>query len=387
MARHARKHKVKTNFLHGIAVREVRPGYYLADTMRDGKRIRKAFRSIDDATVWCKVKAVEIRNQGTNALVIGDRERVEYREATRKLAGRATLAEVVEYWLARHPATPVEAWDVAALRYLQGMRAGQRREAFVLDKEVKLGVLGEALADAAPLTLDDADIERAVEALARSRGWGEVTQRAYRNAGLTLLRFVRGKSKRMSPRDESPPEVWDAATVERLLHAAEAVAPEIVAGMAVMAFAGVRPYEALRLQWGHIRMDAVEPTIVMLADVTKTRATRHVAISHNLRAWLTRYRRDDGPLVASAATMRAGRERAMAAAGIAAWPKDVLRHTAATMLHGLTHDASYTSSQLGHTGGTSVFERHYRGLMPAPADVERFWKIVPSEVSQEHDHE
>ena len=381
MARHTGTHKVKTTVLHGIAVREVRPGYYMADVMRGGKRIRKAFRSIDDATVWCRAKSIEIRNQGTAALVIGDRERVEYREAVRKLAGRATLAEVVEYWLERHPATPVEAWDAAALRYRQGMRAGQRREASVLDKETKLGILGEALADAAPLTLDDADIERAVEALARSRGWGEVTQRAYRNAGLTLLRFVRGKSKRMSVRDESPPEVWDAATVERLLHAAEAVAPEIVAGLAVMAFAGVRPYEALRLKWEHIRMDGVKPLIVMMADVTKTRATRHVVVSGNLREWLKRYRRDDGPLVASAATMRAGRERAMAAAGIAAWPKDVLRHTAATMLHGLTHDANYTASQLGHTGGTSVFERHYRGVMPAPDDVERFWRIVPKGVT------
>ena len=78
MARHARKHKVKTTFMHGIAVREVRPGYYLADVMRDGKRIRKAFRSIDDATVWCRAKSIEVRNQGTAALVIGDRERVEY---------------------------------------------------------------------------------------------------------------------------------------------------------------------------------------------------------------------------------------------------------------------------------------------------------------------
>jgi integrase len=185
----------------------------------------------------------------------------------------------------------------------------------------------------------------------------------------------------MSVRDESPPEVWDAATVERLLHAAEAVAPDAVPALAVMAFAGVRPFEALRLTWDHVRMDAVKPMIVMLADVTKTRATRHVAISGNLREWLKRYRRDDGPLVASAATMRAGRERAMAAAGIAAWPKDVLRHTAATMLHGLTHDANYTASQLGHTGGTSVFERHYRGVMPAPDDVERFWRIVPKGVT------
>lgn len=379
MARHRGKHKVKTTFLHGIAVREVRPDYYLADIMRDEKRVRKAFQSMDDATVWCKAKSVEIRNRGTAALQFTDRERVEYREAMKALDGRATVADAVRYWIDKHPTHGVEKWDVAALRYIQGMKAGQRREASVLDKETKLGILGEALADAAPLTLDDADIERAVEALARSRGWGEVTRRAYRNAGLTLLRFVRGKSKRMSVRDESPPEVWDAATVERLLHAAEAVAPDAVPGLAVMAFAGVRPYEAMRLKWEHIRMDAASPSIVMLADVTKTRATRHVSISCNLREWLNRYRRDDGPLVASAAGMRADRERAMAAAGIAAWPKDVLRHTAATMLHGLTHDANYTASQLGHTGGTSVFERHYRGVMPTPDDVERFWKIVPKQ--------
>lgn len=382
MARHRSRHKVKTTFLHGIAVREVRPGYYLADAMRDGRRVRKAFRSLDDAGVWCQRRAVEIRNHGTAALLFTDRERVEYREAVRALNGRATVADAIQYWIERHPTHGVETWDVAALRYIQGMKAGERREASVLDKKTKLGILGDALADAAPITLDDGDVERAVEALGKSRAWGPVTRRAYRNAGLTLLRFVRGKSKRMSVRDESPPEVWDAATVERLLHAAENVAPDAVAGLAVMAFAGVRPNEVLRLRWEHISLDGDKPTIAMLGDVTKTRATRHVTISPNLAAWLARYRQKEGMLIASAFKMRANRERAMREAGIGTWPKDVLRHTAATMMFAMTGDATYTSAQLGHAGGTQVFERHYRGLIPAPDDVTSFWKIIPSKQEQ-----
>jgi|LSQX01.2.fsa_nt_gb integrase len=377
MARHSKRHKVKTAYLHGIAVREVRPGYYLADLMRDGKRTRRAFRSLDDAAVWCRSKSVEIRNHGTAALAMDDRQRVEYLEAVRALDGRATVAEAVRFWLERHPTHGVEKWGAAALRYIQQMKSGQRRKASIADKEIKLGILGDALGDAAPLTLDDGDIDRAVKALAAARGWGEVTRRAYRNAGLTLLRFVRGKSKRVSLRDERPPEIWDAETVGRLLHAAEVVSPEIVGALAVMAFAGVRPNEALRLKWEHIRLDGDKPLIALLGDVTKTRSTRHVAVSRNLLEWLTRYRRESGLLVATPARMRLGRERAMREAGIAAWPKDVLRHTAATMLHGLTHDAAYTSAQLGHTGGTQVFERHYRGLAPAPDEVERFWSILP----------
>lgn len=378
MARHMGKHKVKTTFLNGIACREIRPGYFMADVMRAGTRIRKAFGSMDDARVWCEAKAVEIRNHGTAALVFSDKERVAYREAVKALDGRATLAEAVRFWLDKHPTHGVEAWSVASLRYVRGMIEGERRPTSISDKELRFALLGEALADAAPLALDDADVERAVEALAMARGWGQVTRRAYRNAGLTLLRFVRGKAKRQSIRDEAPPEVWDSGTVERLLHAAEAVAPEAVAALAVMAFAGVRPHEALRLRWEHIALDTDKPIIAMLGDVTKTRTTRHVDISANLREWLTRYRRADGLLAPSAGKMRIDRERAMRAAGMAEWPKDVLRHTAATMLVARTRDANYTSAQLGHTGGTQVFERHYRGVMPAPDDVARFWKIVPS---------
>jgi len=157
------------------------------------------------------------------------------------------------------PSGEVECWEEAAARYLCEMRKSNRRSVSVEDKEVRFDVLNTVLNDAPPLTLEKVDIVGAVKTLTEARGWSELTASKYEKVGLTLLRFVRGEGKRMHTRDEAPPTTWGAGIVAQLMHTAETVAPEAVAALAVMAFAGIRPNEALRLLTGRTTCCGTRP--------------------------------------------------------------------------------------------------------------------------------
>lgn len=373
MGKHTGRHRIRTSFFSGIAVREIRPSYYMADFMRNGIRTRKTFDKLADAQLWCQVKAVELKNAGTSALTITDALRVEVAAAVKKLDGRATITEAVDFWISKHPAGSLESWDETAQRYLAAMREGGRRDVSLVDKQHKFDTLSEALGNAPTLTLDKGDIEAAVRTLAAARGWSPLNADKNIGAGLTLLRFFRGEGRRMHRQDEAPPATWSADQIRVMMHKAESVAPGSVAALAVMTFAGIRPAEALRLTWDMV--DIERHTISLMGDVTKTRTTRHVDIPTNLLQWLTRYK-GEGQLVRSAGGFRGDREKIMQAAGITAWPNDVLRHTAATMMYAQSGDVNHVCQQLGHVGGANVFLKHYRGLAPKPAEVQAFWRIV-----------
>ena len=373
MAKHTKRHKMPTNYIEGIPIREVKPGYFLVDFMRDGIRTRKGYPTFEEAKTYAKAKAVEIRNKGTSALTISDRLRVEVEEVVRKLNGRATITEVVEYWLERHPDGTAESWKETAARYISSMRENGRRDASLSDKSIKLKILGDGLGNPPTISVDKKAIEDAVDSLAPGRGWSPMTKGKYVNAGVTLVRFYRGEGKRMLKTDETAPITWEAKFIATMMHKAEKIAPAIVPALAVMTFAGLRPTEAMRVGWDAINFD--EGLISLTGETTKTRTTRHVTITPNLRRWLVAFK-GEGKLVPSPIKYRTEREKLMRALKVKEWPNDVLRHTAATQIYARTKNADETCAELGHFG-TEMFLKHYKGVAPKPNDVKKFWAIVP----------
>jgi integrase len=374
MGKHTGRHRIPTSFFDGIAVREIRPGYFMTDMMRAGQRVRKAFNSIEGAKAWCHTKSLELTNSGTAALGITDAMRVEIVELRRMLGDRATLRQCVDYWMDKHP---VEAdgrtWGSVTVEYLKAMEKTNRRETSLADKRLKLSILGEAFGETAMKAIDKTDIEAKIEELATARGWSEGSKHAYRGAGLTLLRFYSGNGKRMLVKqDDDPPSTWSSSFVEKLLHTAEKVTPEIVAPLAVLLFAGCRPTETERLSWDHIRL--ADRIIMLPGSLTKTRRARNVQITDNLHAWLTAYK-GTGPLIASPVRFRAMREELMKAVGLKAWETDTPRHTCATNMLA-SKGAVETANSLGHSAG--VLMKHYAGNPPLPDAVKSYWNIMPT---------
>ena len=379
MGKHTKRHRMKTTYFYDFAVRETRPGYYIADRQVNGHRMRKGFSDLAQAKFWCQQKQIEIENHGIQSVKISDAQRVELNKLHKMLDGRSvTITDCVEFWLKKNPdTTSGETWSDTTDRYLKSMEDAGRRKASLTDKRLKLGVLSEEMGTVLMSTIDNNDLSLALDKITGARDWTPDTRHAYENAGKTLIRFYGGLGKRMKKQDDSKqPETWNADFTKKLLTTAESVTPEIVAGLAVMMFAGLRPTEAQRLEWSQI--DFNEKLIHLHQSQTKTRRARNVEMSDNLIRWLNTYQ-GGGRLMPSASQYRVQREALMKAVQLEKWVPDTPRHTAATFMYAL-RNADYVSRNLGHSIG--VMFKHYQGTPPTPKELKKFWNILPKGTQQ-----
>jgi integrase len=370
-----RRRKQAREDVGGVAVREIRPGYWQVDFQRDGKRYRKAgFATLDAAKAHAGAMRDHVVKRGVEVLDLSPRLREDALEAARLLEGTGVgiLAAVHDY-LVRHPPAGGETVAQTCDKYLVAMRAAKRRPLSIYDKELKFDALREAHGTTPTAALDDA----AIEQWAKARGVGIATERKYIMAAHHLLAFFQrgGRLRVEATRDETPPVTWDVETVRKIMATAETVAPEIVPAFAILFFAGVRPHEVARLTWEQV--DLASGIIRLTGDMTKTHSMRNVEIAGNLRAWLQRYK-GAGKVAPNKTQYRFRQEKVVEAAGLDGWPVDVARHTFATMHYGAHQNAAATMAQLGHFGNPTTFLRHYKGVPVTAADAAAYWKIMPA---------
>jgi integrase len=360
----------------GVHIREVRPGYYLADFIRNNKRVRKCFDNMADAKFWAESIALTVLNEGTDSLQLPEKVKRAIPGLLNKLNGRATLEQVVEYWLERNPDGTHETWDKTFLRYVEYMEKHNCRHASIIDKRVKCNVLSGLLGNPFTASVDEQLLKRTTEATAKKLKWSLSTEKSYLSAGLTLWRFYHDKNRRHGDKDQAAPLTWDAAFIATMMETAKTECPAIIPALAVMTFAGIRPNEAIRLSWDNIRFD--DGIIALGGEITKTRNARNVNISENLKEWLLAYKgKGKGLLISSHITFKRGRDKLREKLGLTEWPADVLRHTAATMLYAKTNDLNLTAAQLGHFN-TKTFLTFYKGNPPSAESIKEFWAITPN---------
>ena len=170
--------------------------------------------------------------------------------------------------------------------------------------------------------------------------------------------------------DPKAPRILTPTEASALLRAADAkVRPWIVLGL----FAGLRPSEALRMDWAAIRLGVENPHVVVDGAASKVRRRRIVPLMPAGVAWLAMDRRDSGPVVSSYTSVRKFRRRAIGASGVK-WSQDVLRHTHASMRLGAGHEVAKVAREMGNSPG--ILLNHYTELV-AREDAEEFWRILP----------
>lgn len=375
MAKSDKKRKTKPLNLKGVRIREIRPSYYLADFVKDNKRIRKCFDTIAEAKLWADTLTRDVLNKGTAALQLPEKVKSAIPGLIQKLNGRATLEEVVEYWLKRNPDdNQAEVWEETLERYIIYMEEHGCRSASITDKRVKCKVLGELMEHPKTVSVDEQLLKNITAEYAKKFKLSLLTQKSYLSAGMTLWRFFNGKNRQHSDKDQKAPATWKADFIEKMFRIAEELAPSIIPSLAVQTFGGLRPTEATRLTWDDIRFD--DNLITLAGEQTKTRHARNVTMSPNLKQWLLAYK-GTGKIVASDITFRRSRNKIRDSLKLAVWENDVLRHTCATMFYAKTHDIKLTASELGHLN-TETFLTFYKGNPPMPEDVTKFWSITPN---------
>lgn len=400
-----KKHKITVHEHQGISIREVRPGYFMVDVQRDGKRERVCFDDLGKAQRHCEKLAGKIKTEGTDTLLLTPTERQDAIKALRGLKGKATLQTAAAYWMKHHGGE--EGVTVAELgrRWLASLKAQGCRDTTLAERGQKIERL---TADMGGLPVNGVTRDN-ITAWLSAKGLTGATWDGYRRAYRAMFQFAAEegladinpvaaiKPVRM---DERLPTPFNVEQVTSLLRTAAQWTPEIVPTLAVQFFAGLRPGEALGLDWSAVNFK--DKTIRVLPETSKMRRSRIVPMNAALAAWLTPYRKASGPIGITGKdklngilfTKRIGpayvqegvpraerkpdeRPKGLAAAAGVKWIQDGPRKTFASAHYAVHGDAAKLAAILGHTGGHEVLFRHYRGLM-TKAEGKRLFAIRPA---------
>lgn len=181
--------------------------------------------------------------------------------------------------------------------------------------------------------------------------------------------------------DRDEPAILSPEQTETLLQAAQAhKGGVLVPYIALAMFAGLRPTELARLEWAKI--DLASKTITIGSTVAKMRGRRIVEMEENLVEWLRPFAKGKTPIVGT--NWRKDFDAVKQAAGFGTptddrphlqpWTQDIMRHTGISFHLAKHQHEGKTAAWAGNS--PDIIQRHYKGLV-SPADVSRFWSIVP----------
>ena len=163
-------------------------------------------------------------------------------------------------------------------------------------------------------------------------------------------------------------------------------AHEALAWFVLTAFAGLRPEEAMQVESKkHLRLTADKPHIEITSDICKTGQWRIVyplpevvtALKAALKMAARQRKVSPFPCAAALPFGKKRKEklqqRLRAVLGLAAWPKDITRHSASSYWLAITNDQRHVAEMLGHS------ERTARAIYKKPVEravAEKFYAAL-----------
>lgn len=171
--------------------------------------------------------------------------------------------------------------------------------------------------------------------------------------------------------DRKPPPTFPVEQIARFLNVVRRRAPRVLRYFVLTGLLGLRPDEALGT--GPDKIDLRLKRVTIDFQSSKIRSWRIVPLPGNVVAWLKLTVHQKGLI--SRQVVDRTRRRLMPRVGIARWPQDVLRHTAASHLLAY-HDGD--EAKVAALLGTSPRELHkkYKSLLPKEAG-RKFMSLKP----------
>ena len=164
-----------------------------------------------------------------------------------------------------------------------------------------------------------------------------------------------------------PVPILTVEQADLLLRTADA---EIIPYLAIGLFAGPRRSEIQRLDWQDI--DFTAGLIDFSSEKTKTKVSRWLKISPNLRAWLESLAKTSGAIWPPSRGRQLLEE---AKADIVPWPNNGLRHSFVSYHLAMFEDLAATSLAAGHANPAITLRRYFRRVRKEEAV--KYWAIFP----------
>ena len=320
----------------------------------------------------------------------------EIAKAKVALGERGSIAEAVAFWTKHNPEGKSVTLKELCDAYLKpdNRQKGGASPAHIHSLRFRMDALKETFGEKTPVaTLMPGDIEGFLNQRAETEKWAPLTFNHWRTILKSLFSFadaeyhVGNAAAGIKARKVVQPRIryFTPEEAEKILRAAEQVAPDYAAATAILLFAGVRPTELVGqygldgegmvggLEWNRVDVDG---EIVVDEEIAKTNQRRTIPIAPNLAAWLARYGKPRGRVVPNPTAWRRARREIARAAGVD-WFADAARHSFATYHYALHRNRDALEAAMGHVeGGSAVLEKHYKGL-ERKAEAERYFGILP----------
>jgi integrase len=350
---------------------------WVVEGLRDelGSRVRRFFPSRDEANEWLRNRRPEIQSQGRAAMGLSDAQRVDANRALAILAPHGASLTIAAQAFHERAKLLSRTITFAALRdeLVAAKEADRKSPRYVGDLRNRLATVGQTFDKRPVATIDSRELDDWLRGLGLSPtsriNFRKVLHTAFEFAlmrGYTIENPVFKTAKVKA--DDVAPGILTPNELAAVLAAANS---EVVAAIALSAFAGLRDAEVGRMTWD--RVDLVGGHIKIDAAIAKTSSRRLIPISDNLRAWLVPHSKKAGPVrpsprisyplyreartIAAAALITKGEP----AVNLQVWPNNALRHSYASYRMALVVNAAQVAEECGHS--VQVMKHHYRELV------------------------
>jgi integrase len=363
-----------------------------------GKRCRKFFADEADARRHARLVATKIENQERQALTVTPSDARMFASAVselrplglaldsavreiiaaRKIVGEYPLLQALQFWQRHHDsAIPDKRVADVVDELVNGLRKDGRSKAHVVEMSRVLRAFAERFrCDIGNITTSD------VDAYLRALDVSPASRNIYRRKLVVLFNYARrvgylpdkttaATKSAKAKEHEREIEIHSAAEMSQLLeHASDSLRPFLV----LTGFCGLRPAEALRLDWKEI--DFERGTILVSAGKSKTQSRRFAPLPDNAAAWLRPLAQPAGKVVGIVSIVNALQRLGLRSR--VQMKRNALRHSFCSYRLTLTQNANQTALEAGHTA--DVLFRHYRQLA-TEAEAQRWFSIAPVDVA------
>lgn len=363
---------------------------WVVEGLRDerGRRIRKFFRSREDANEWLKNRRPELRSQGRAAMGLTDAQRVDAIRASAILGSHGVSLTTAAEAFHKRAVLLSRTVPFSKLRdELVAAKTADRKSArYLTDLKNRLAAAGRTFDGRSVAAIESRELDDWLRGLGLSPtsrvNFRKVLHTAFEFAVMRGYATENPVAKTAKVKADHPaPGILTPKEIAALLAKAD---PQIASAIALSAFGGLRDAEVGRMTWD--RVDLVGGHIKIDAGIAKTSSRRLVPISDNLRAWLAPLARKEGNIRPTArisyplyrAARKAASEKLVAAGepakNLQDWPSNALRHSFASYRLALVANAAQVAEECGHS--IQIMKQHYRELV-TPGEARAWFAVTP----------